>query len=274
MRRRLSRLCLLRRRLCLCTLLIALVVPVGPVLADVPDPANATIDSRVLKIIDGDTVDIRNSTRVRLLNIDTPEVKQPYSNEAIAFTKSLILFKNVRLELDVKERDNYDRLLAYIYVETETGWVMANLEIVRAGLARLLIIPPNGKYRDEFEAAQRDAMIHRRGLWGVVGGVLTVAELEADISDAVNQVVTVRMTVSQLSTTSRGMRVDPVESTACGFHLLLTPDCPAIALEPGVEILATGLVDYSSLKRGPEIAIDELTQIVFVRDLEVPAPAP
>ncbi len=265
---------LLRLRLCLCALLIAFVVPIGHVLADVPDPANATIDSRVLKIIDGDTVDVRNSTRVRLLNIDTPEVGQPYSAEAIAFTKSLILFKNVRLELDVKERDNYDRLLAYIYVETETGWVMANLEIVRAGLARLLIIPPNGKYRGEFEAAQRDAMIHRRGLWGAVGGVITVAELEADISNAVNQVVTVRMTVNQLSTTSRGMRIDPAEATAHGFHLLLTPDCAAIALEPGVEILATGLVDYSSLKRGPEIAIDELTQIVFVRDLEVPAPAP
>ncbi len=245
---------LLRLRLCLCALLIAFVVPIGHVLADVPDPANATIDSRVLKIIDGDTVDIRNSTRVRLLNIDTPEVKQPYSNEAIAFTKSLILFKNVRLELDVKERDNYDRLLAYIYVETETGWVMANLEM--------------------FEAAQRDAMIHRRGLWGAVGGVITVAELEADISNAVNQVVTVRMTVNQLSTTSRGTRIDPAEATAHGFHLLLTPDCAAIALEPGVEILATGLVDCSSLKRGPEIAIDELTQIVFVRDLEVPAPAP
>jgi micrococcal nuclease len=177
-----------------------LLLSAGPALAQASDPANATIDSRVLKIIDGDTVDIRGSTRVRLLNIDTPEVGQPYANEAIAFTKSLILFKNVRLELDVKERDTYDRLLAYIYVETETGWIMANLEIVRAGLAWLLFIPPNGKYRAEFEAARVDAMIHRRGLWGAVGGILTVAELEAGIGENVNQVVTVRLTVSQLST--------------------------------------------------------------------------
>jgi endonuclease YncB( thermonuclease family) len=264
----------MRRRLCLSLLLIALALPAGTVFGDVPDPANATLDSRVLKIVDGDTVDIRGSTRVRLLNIDTPEIGQPYSSEATAYTKSLILSKNVRLELDVKERDAYSRLLAYIYVETDAGWVMANLEIVRAGFARLLIIPPNDKYRAEFEAAQLDAMIHRRGLWSAVGGILTVAELDADIFDAVNQVATVRLTVGQLSTSTRGTRVDPTESTALGFHLLLTPDCAPIALEPSVEILATGVVDYSSLKRGPEIVIDDPTQIVFTRDLEAAPPSP
>jgi hypothetical protein len=151
---------------------------------------------------------------------------------------------------------------------------MANLEIVRAGLARLLMIPPNGKYRAEFEAAQLDARIHRRGIWGAVGGILTVAELEAKtkIEDVVNQVVTVRFTVAGMSTSTRGVRVDP-PATELGFHLLLIPDCPAIALEPGDEILATGVVDYSSLKRGPYVAIDDPTQIVFTRDL-IPAPPP
>ncbi len=264
----------MRRGLCLCVLLVWVLLLAGPVLADTPDPANATLDSRVLKIIDGDTVDIRNSTRVRYLNIDTPEIGQPFATEASEFNRQLVRFKDVRLELDVKERDAYNRLLAYVYVETDAGWVMANLEIVRAGLARLLIIPPNGKYRAEFEAAQLDAMIHRRGLWGAVGGVLTVAEVEADISDVVNQVVTVRLTVGQLSTSSRGTRVDPAESTALGFHVLLTPACPAIALAPGDEILATGVVDYSSIKRGPLLAIDDLTQIVFVRDLVPSAASP
>jgi micrococcal nuclease len=244
----------------------------GSALADVSDPANASISSRVLKIVDGDTVDVRNSTRVRLLNIDTPEVGQPYSNEAIAFTKSLILFKNVRLELDVKERDAYNRLLAYVYVETDSGWVMANLELVRAGLARLLFIPPNGRYRAEFEAALLDAMIHRRGMWGAVGGVLTVAELEAGIGENVNQVVTVRFTVATLSITAAGTRVDPTE-TGLGFHLLLLPACEAIALETGKEILATGLLDYSSLRSGPVLRIDDPTQIVFVQDV-VPAALP
>lgn len=264
----------MRRRLCFCALLVWVLLLAGPVLGDVPDPANATLDSRVLKIIDGDTVDALNTTRVRYLNIDTPEIGQPFAAEASEFNRQLVRFKDVRLELDVKQRDAYNRLLAYVYVETDSGWVMANLEIVRAGLARLLIIPPNGKYRAEFEAAQLDAMIHRRGLWGAVGGILTVDELEADISDVVNQVVTVRLTVSQLTTSARGTRVDPTEPTEHGFHLLLLPGCPPITLAPGDEILATGVVDYSSIKRGPLLAIDDPTQIVFVRDLVPSAASP
>jgi len=255
-----------RLRLALACALVLVCAGFGSAQAGTSNPANATIDSRVLKIIDGDTVDIRGSTRVRYLNIDAPEIGQPYADQATALNKSLVLFKNVRLELDVQSHDIYDRLLAYVYVETETGWVMVNLELVRAGLARLLIIPPNGKYRAEFEAAQLDAMIHRRGLWAAVGGILTVADVEAKISSVVNQVVTVRFTVAGTTTSSRGTRVDPAE-TKLGFHLLITPSSAPIELAPGVEILATGIVDYSSLKRGPEINIDDPTQIVFTSDL-------
>jgi hypothetical protein len=79
----------------------------------------------------------------------------------------------------------------------------------------------------------------------------------------------VRFIVSRFSTSSRGTRVDPPE-TKHGFHLLLLPACAPIALEVGMEILATGLLDYSSLRNGPVLAIDDPAQIAFVRDL-VPA---
>ncbi|MEW5825420.1 MAG: thermonuclease family protein, partial [Candidatus Bipolaricaulota bacterium] len=222
----------MRRRLAslMLVFLVALASGAPPAVADVPDPAHATIDTRVLKILDGDTVDVRGGTRVRLLNIDTPEVGQPYSDEAIAYAKGLLQFKNVRLELDVKERDAYDRTLAYVYVETDDGWVLANLEIVRAGLARLLIIPPNGKYRAQFEEALLDAMVHRRGIWGAVGGVITVAELEEDILDVVNEVVTVRFAVAAMSETPRGLRIEPAE-TRLRFHTLISPSCELMALK-------------------------------------------
>jgi micrococcal nuclease len=262
----------MRRRLCLPVCLVLVILLTGLAFGDAPDPADATIDSRVLKIVDGDTVDIRGSTRVRYLNIDTPEIGQPYADLATELNRQLVRFKDVRLELDLKERDAYNRLLAYVYVETDSGWVMANLELVRAGLARLLFIPPNGRYRAEFEEALLDAMIHRRGMWGAVGGVLTVAELEAEIGENVNQVVTVRFTVATLSITAAGTRVDPTE-TGLGFHLLLLPACEAIALEAGTEILATGLLDYSSLRSGPVLRVDDPTQIVFVRDA-TPAASP
>ncbi|MCX6100458.1 MAG: hypothetical protein NTV92_03385, partial [Candidatus Bipolaricaulota bacterium] len=98
------------RRFAIACTLVLVCVGLASAQAGTPDQANATIDSRVLKIIDGDTVDIRGSTRVRYLNIDTPEIGQPYADAATALNKSLVQFKNVRLELDVQAHDVYDRL--------------------------------------------------------------------------------------------------------------------------------------------------------------------
>ena len=117
-----------------------------------------------------------------------------------------------------------------------------------------------------------DLLVSAYHLWMSDGKELPMADMES-VRLTAPQVVTVRMTVSQLSTSSRGTRVDPSE-TGLGFHLLVIPSCAPIPLEPGVEILATGVVDYSSLKRGPEIVVDDPTQIVFVRDLEAATPAP
>ena len=47
--------------------------------------------------------------------------------------------KTVRLELDVRERDRYQRLLAYVYV----GDLMVNAELVRLGYAHAVTVPPN-----------------------------------------------------------------------------------------------------------------------------------
>jgi hypothetical protein len=98
-----------------------------------------------------------------------------------------------------------------------------------------------------------------------------LAELEAGIGENVNQVVTVRFTVATLSIVAAGTRVDPTE-TGLGFHLLLLPVCEAVALEAGMEILATGLLGYSSLRNGPVLAIDDPTQIVFASALGSPSP--
>ena len=82
----------------------------------------------VLNVIDGDTFDIdipdgRNqSTRIRLLGIDTPETGGEESGvmyfgpQAAEFTKKLILGKSVTVYLDSPNptRGKYGRLLAYV----------------------------------------------------------------------------------------------------------------------------------------------------------------
>lgn len=135
---------------------------------------NATVE----RVVDGDTIIVRASgkrDRVRLIGIDTPETKkegtpvQCYGPEATSFTESLLpAGTTLHLERDVVARDDYDRLLAYVY-RTEDG-MFVNLEIVRRGFARPLTIEPNTAHATEFVAAARGAEAANVGLWGQCSG--------------------------------------------------------------------------------------------------------
>ena len=68
----------------------------------------------------------------------------------------------VRIELDVQARDKYGRLLAYVYLPNGK---MLNEEIVKAGYANLMTIPPNVKYQETFLRAYRQTREKKCGLW-------------------------------------------------------------------------------------------------------------
>lgn len=80
-------------------------------------------EATVTKIVDGDTIHARLSSgaeeKIRFIGVDTPETKhpskpvQPYGPEADAYTRGQLNDKQIWLELDVQERDQYGRLLAY-----------------------------------------------------------------------------------------------------------------------------------------------------------------
>ena len=95
---------------------------------------------RVLRVVDGDTVEIDYQgavTDVRLIGVDTPETVHPskpveaYGKEASNFTRNLLLGESVYLRFDVEQTDRYGRLLAYLYRAPDGLFV--NLEIVRQG---------------------------------------------------------------------------------------------------------------------------------------------
>jgi micrococcal nuclease len=69
---------------------------------------------------------------------------------------------SVQLEYDVRERDKYGRLLAYVYLPHGT---MLNEEMLKKGYAQLLTMPPNVRYVKRFTAALEEAKKERRGLW-------------------------------------------------------------------------------------------------------------
>mgnify|MGYP003565866732 CR=1 FL=1 len=69
--------------------------------------------------------------------------------------------KKVRLEYDVEKKDQYGRLLAYVFVKD----VFVNAELVRHGYAKAYIKPPNEKYKNLLLANQKKAVAEDKGLW-------------------------------------------------------------------------------------------------------------
>jgi micrococcal nuclease len=140
--------------------------------------AHAATTARVDHVVDGDTVEVvvgHRHERVRLIGVDTPEVfveRGPpdcYGPEASAFTKRLLAPGTaVRLERDVVGRDDYGRLLAYVYLLADGR--MVNQLLIDGGYARPLTIAPNATFATRFVAGATAAESAGLGLWGACGG--------------------------------------------------------------------------------------------------------
>lgn len=127
----------------------------------------------VAGVVDGDTIKIspglEGKDTVRLIGVDTPEIKdprkpvQPFAKEASDFTKNQLDKKRVALELDVQKVDKYSRLLAYVWLPKDR---LFNETLVKEGFAQVATYPPNVRYTDRFLAAQKEAREAKRGLWG------------------------------------------------------------------------------------------------------------
>lgn len=91
----------------------------------------------VTRVIDGDTFVADQVGRVRLADIDTPEVGEPGASEARAHLTSLIYTQWVYLDLDgVYGRDAYGRLVAVAYVRhNATHLLNVNQALLEAGVA-------------------------------------------------------------------------------------------------------------------------------------------
>ena len=115
----------------------------------------------ILKVIDGDTVKLQTGEVVRLLGINAPERGQPYYEESTSRLRELIEGKEVILEKDVDDKDQYGRLLRYIFLNGEN----INVKLVREGLATVYIIPPNVKYEAELRGAENEAKSLKINIW-------------------------------------------------------------------------------------------------------------
>lgn len=122
---------------------------------------------RVRQVIDGDTITVSGIGTVRLIGVDAPEKtggyreSEPYGDAATKFMRSLVEGKLVRLEYDGDRKDQYNRTLAYVFLEDGT---LVNEAIIRAGFAEAY---RRFEYRHKpaFQAAEREARAAGRGMW-------------------------------------------------------------------------------------------------------------
>lgn len=141
--------------------------------------------SVVERVIDGDTFELSDGNKVRLLGIDTPEKYESGKLErdsetsgkdkktikklgkiASDYVKNFVEGKKVRLEKEPNydDKDRYGRLLRYVYLEDGT---FVNGKIVRDGFAQVYEKYPVSKL-DELREYQKEARENERGLWGEI----------------------------------------------------------------------------------------------------------
>jgi micrococcal nuclease len=124
----------------------------------------------VVRVVDGDTVDVSPGGRIRLIGIDTPETVDPrkpvqcFGREASAKAHKLLDDKTIALEADPSqgERDRYGRLLRYIWLPDGR---LFNLEMIAQGYAHEYTYATPYKYQTPFKQAERTAREQNRGLW-------------------------------------------------------------------------------------------------------------
>lgn len=155
---------------------LRLLVPLAALLLPAPTAATAErggggLEARIAYVVDGDTVALTGGARVRLVQIDTPEVynvPECYGEQASAVTRRLLprgtpvrIFREPRTD----SVDAYGRLLRYV-VRVRDG-LNVNLQLVRVGAAAPYFYDGRrGRYARRLVRLALRARSRHLGLWG------------------------------------------------------------------------------------------------------------
>ena len=122
-------------------------------------------EATVLSVIDGDTIFIHDGSKVRYLGINTPERGKPFYEQALEANRKLVEGKKIKLEYDDYKKDQYDRILAWVFVDGKN----ASEEIVKLGLAPVDLYSHRKPliYQDQLFKAQEEAKKSKLGLWSL-----------------------------------------------------------------------------------------------------------
>ena len=133
--------------------------------------ANSVDDGQrytVKKVIDGDTLILRNGETVRFVGVNTPELghgkfrDEPLANQAREFVKRKIEGKSVRLERTTEKNDRHGRWLAHVYTKDGTN---IQLQILERGLGYAVAIGDDLGFLEQYLVAENKARADNKGVW-------------------------------------------------------------------------------------------------------------
>lgn len=160
-----------RRLLFPCALLVLLA---GPTWSQEPARPRS-LPAAVVKVVSGDTIHVfvnGEVERVRYIGVTapdpgdgSPDSGDSQGREALKFNRGLTNAKNVRLELDVQERDPEGRMLAYVWL----GDVMVNAELIGHGFGQVVTGGPNVRHQETLLRRQEQARAAKLGIWKTAG---------------------------------------------------------------------------------------------------------
>lgn len=123
----------------------------------------------VARIVDGDTVHLKDGRKIRFIGINTPEIgyrgkaSQPYARQALqALVQLLKNNKKIGLSYDQDKKDRYKRVLAYINLPD--GRSVEQILLAK-GLAYSIIVPPNDRRIQCYRSIEKQARNTKLGLW-------------------------------------------------------------------------------------------------------------
>lgn len=125
----------------------------------------------VAKVIDGDTLRLKDGRSVRVIGINAPEVRhgakpgQPLGVDARMGAQAFIdaAGGRVRLGYESEKQDRYDRQLAHVYNARGESLGVA---LLSRGLVFAVAVPPNVAQADCLYTQQKKAYQQRKGIWG------------------------------------------------------------------------------------------------------------
>jgi endonuclease YncB( thermonuclease family) len=123
---------------------------------------------------------------IRIAGVDAPELAhwgreaQPYSKEALDMLTNLILNRRVRAQ--IYRRDQYDRIVAQVYVRKWFFKKDVGLEMLKAGLATVYEAKTGAEFgtsEEKYKAAEEHARERKVGMWTKPGLMQRLAGAKA-----------------------------------------------------------------------------------------------